>query len=128
MKSLFRILAWDARNQLPIPRFYGKLKKEKKRIPSALSSYWSFEQFLYMIRYKVCPSWSVTTEEGKRMFLELWRLREHEARVLGELLVSLWKLYKIMKSWIRERKFEPGAKRKWESIPGIYKWRGEEDN
>lgn len=81
-----------------------------------------------MIRYKVCLSWLVIIEEGKRMFLELWRLREYEVRVLGELLVSLWKLYKIMKSWIRERKFELGVKRKWESILGIYKWRGEEDN
>lgn len=35
----------------------------------------------------------------------------------------LWKLYRIMKSWIRERKFEPGAKRKWETILGIYRWR-----
>lgn len=33
-----------------------------------------------------------------------------------------------MKSWIRKRKFEPSAKRKWESVPGIHRWRGEEDN
>lgn len=76
----------------------------------------------------VCPSQSVTTEDWKWMFLELWRLRKHEDRVLEELPTWLWKLYRIMKSWIRERKFEPGAKRKWETILGIYRWRGEGDN
>lgn len=47
-----------------------------------------------------------------------------------------WKSYRhacgsnigSLKSWIRERKFEPGAKRKWESILGTYRRRWEEDN
>lgn len=122
MKNSSRISGWDAKNKIPFPLFYGKLK----RSPSAVSSYRSFEQFLKVISYKMARAGQSQWRNEKECFWSCghwgtWRWLLEEFSVCFGRYTRSWKVG-------LERKFEPGAKRKWKSIPGIYIWRGEEDN